>query len=67
MNTYHAAPWPTSSDERYRTFKKTHLLIEMHPGDYFMKLVERMLRVCKVVIKAKGGYLKNLKYTMYLD
>jgi hypothetical protein len=26
------------------------------PGDYLMKLVERMPRVCKSVIKAKGDY-----------
>ena len=26
------------------------------PDDYIMKLVERMPRVCKAVIKAKGGY-----------
>jgi hypothetical protein len=26
------------------------------PGDYLMKLVERMPRVCKAVIKAKGAY-----------
>ena len=32
-----------------------------------MKLVERMSRVCKAVIKAKGGYLKNLKYKIYFD
>ena len=25
------------------------------PGDYLMKLIERMPRVCKAVIKAKGG------------
>jgi hypothetical protein len=27
-----------------------------------MKLVERMPRVFKAVIKANGGFLKNLKY-----
>jgi hypothetical protein len=32
-----------------------------------MKLVERMPRVCKAVIKAKGGYLKNVKYKIYFD
>ena len=32
-----------------------------------VKLVERMPRVCKAVIKAKGGYLKNLKSKIYLD
>ena len=28
------------------------------PGDYLMKLVERMPGVCKAVIKAKGGYFE---------
>ena len=33
-----------------------------------MKLFERMPRVCKAVIKAKGGYFwRNLKYKIYLD
>jgi hypothetical protein len=32
-----------------------------------MKLVERMPRVCKAVIKAKGGYLKNIKYEIYFN
>jgi hypothetical protein len=32
--------------------KEIHTCI---PGDYLMKLVERMPRVCKAVIKAKGG------------
>ena len=31
------------------------------PGDYLMKLVERMPRVCKAVIKARVATLKNLK------
>ena len=30
-----------------------------------VKLVERMPRVCKAVIKAKGGYLEEFK--IYLD
>ena len=29
------------------------------PGDYFMKLVERLPRVCKAVIKAKGDYFEE--------
>ena len=32
-----------------------------------MNLVERMPRVCKAVIKAKGGYLRNLKYKISFD
>ena len=35
------------------------------PDDYLMKLFEKMPRVYKAVIKAKGGYLKNLKYKIY--
>ena len=29
------------------------------PGDDLMKLVERMPRVCKAVIKAKGGHFEE--------
>ena len=32
-----------------------------------VKLVEKMPRVCKAVLKAKGGYLKNTKYKINLD
>jgi hypothetical protein len=32
-----------------------------------VKLVERITRVCNEVIRAKGGYLKNLKYKKYFD
>ena len=31
------------------------------PSDYLMKLVERMPRVCKAVIKAKGGSFEESK------
>ena len=31
------------------------------PDDYLMKLIERMPRVCKAVIEAKGGYFKESK------
>jgi hypothetical protein len=34
--------------------------------EFQVKLVERMPIVCKAVIKAKSGYLKNLKYKVYL-
>lgn len=30
-------------------------------GDYLMKLIKRMPRVCKAVIKAKGGYFEESK------
>ena len=38
---------------------------EFIPGDYLMKLVERMPRVCKGVIKAKGGYFEESQ--IYFD
>ena len=31
------------------------------PVDYLMKLVERMPKVCKAAIKAKGGYFEESK------
>jgi hypothetical protein len=34
-------------------------LLESIPGDYLLKLVERMPSVCKAVIKAKGGYFEK--------
>ena len=37
------------------------------PGDQIMKLVERMPRVCKAVIEAKGGYFEESKYKIYFD
>ena len=36
------------------------------PGDYLMKLVERMPRMCKAVIKAKGGYFEESIIYFYL-
>ena len=33
--------------------------MKYNPGDYLMKLVERMSRVCKAVIKAKGDYFEE--------
>jgi hypothetical protein len=47
-------------------FNKVHLL-KCIPGDYLMKLVERMPSVCKAVIKAKGSNLKNLKYNILIS
>jgi hypothetical protein len=35
-------------------------------GD-LVELVEGMPRVCKAIIMAKGGYLKNRKYKLYFD
>ena len=45
------------------TFNKAHCYLKYIPGDYLMKLVDRVLRVCKAVIKA----IKNLKYKIYFD
>jgi hypothetical protein len=36
-------------------------------GDYLMTLVERMPRVCKAVIKTKGGYFEESQYKIYFD
>jgi hypothetical protein len=33
--------------------------LKCFPDDYLMKLVERMPRVCKDVIKTKGGYFEE--------
>ena len=30
-------------------------------GDYLLKLIERMPRVCKAVIRAKGGYFEETR------
>jgi hypothetical protein len=37
------------------------------PSDYLMKLVERMLRVCKLSSMQRVATLKNLKYKIYFD
>ena len=50
---------PTSTQHMWELFKTVGKAFQV-------KLVERMPRVCKAVIKAKGGYLKNLKYKIYL-
>jgi hypothetical protein len=42
-------------------------LLETVGKAFQVKLIEKMLRVCKGVIKTKGGYLKNLKYKIYFD
>jgi hypothetical protein len=36
------------------------------PGYYLMELVERMPRVCKAVIKAKGGYFEEFKIYIFI-
>ncbi|CAJ0944200.1 unnamed protein product [Ranitomeya imitator] len=33
--------------------------VKIIPGDYLLKLIKRMPRVCKAVIKAKGGYFEE--------
>ena len=55
---------PTSAQHLWELLQDC---LKSNPFDYLMKLVEGMPRVCKVVIKAKGGYLKNLKYKIHFD
>ena len=48
--------------ERYSTnslLTRHTCYLKCFPGDYLMKLVERMPSVCKAVIKAKGGYFEE--------
>ena len=47
------AKQPTSAQHLWELLQDCWKTI---PGDYLMKLIERMPRVCKAVIKAKGGY-----------
>ena len=60
--------WDEAQSEGKRANKCQHLWEVLRDcwktisGDYLMKIIERVLRVCKAVIKAKGCYLKNLKY-----
>ena len=37
------------------------------PSRLLEKLVERMPRVCKAVIKAKGGFFEESQIKMYVD
>ena len=48
---------------RNLTFNKAHL--KCIPGDYLIKLVERMPRVCKAVIKAKGDLFNTFWVTTW--
>ena len=40
-------------------FELIRLKDRFPPGEYLVKLVERMPRVCKAVIKAKSGYFEE--------
>ena len=53
---------PTSSQHLWELLQDCWKSI---PGDYLMKLVEKMTRVCKAVIKAQGGYFVESK--LYFD
>ena len=53
---HNTTDWLKRIKKEINYFNKAHLSIEMH----FRNMVERMPRVCKAV-RAKGGYLKNLK------
>ena len=46
---------PTSALHTWELLQDCSKII---PGDYLMKLVERMPRVCKAVITTKGGYFE---------
>ena len=52
------AKGPTSAQHLWELLKDCWKTIS---GDYLMKLIERMPRVCKAVIKAKGGYFEESK------
>ena len=52
------AKQPTSAQHLWELLQDCWKTI---PGDYLMKLIERMPRVCKAVIKAKGGYFEESK------
>jgi hypothetical protein len=41
------------------TFTRHTYSLKCIPGDYLMKLGERMPRVCKAVIKVNGGYFEE--------
>ena len=52
------AKGPTSAQHLWELLQDCWKTIS---GDYLMKLIERMPRVCKAVIKAKGGYFEESK------
>ena len=49
------AKQPTSAQHLWELLQDSWKTI---PGDYLMKLIERMPRVCKAASKAKGGYFE---------
>ena len=52
------AKGPTSAQHLWELLQDCWKTIS---GDYLMKLIERMPRVCKAVIKAKGGHFEESK------
>lgn len=52
------AKLPNMARHLWELFKNYYKNI---PGGYLMKVTERMSRVCKAVIKAKGGYFGETK------
>ena len=52
------AKGPTSAQHFWELLQNCWKTIS---GDYLRKLIERMPRVCKAVIKAKGGYFEESK------
>ena len=53
---------PTSAQHMWELLKDCWKSI---PGDYLMNLAERMPRVCKAVIKAKGDYFEESQIEIY--
>ena len=49
---------PTSAQQMWELLQHCSKSI---PGDYLMKLFERMPRVCKAIIKAKSGFFEESK------
>jgi hypothetical protein len=52
-------------ESQIKHFDSTHFLLKCIPGDYLMKLVERRPRVCKAVIKSKGGYFEESQIYLF--
>ncbi|XP_054872834.1 ubiquitin-conjugating enzyme E2Ka (UBC1 homolog, yeast) isoform X1 [Amphiprion ocellaris] len=53
------AKGPTSAQHLWELLQECWKTIS---GDYLMKLIERMPRVCKAVIKAEGGYFEECMF-----
>ena len=63
MNCRVKAKGPTSTQHLWELLQDCWKTIS---GDYLMKLIERMPRVCKAVIKEKGSYFKEFELSFEL-